>query len=362
MMNTIDRYVLRQFIITAVAALAAFMALFVVVDMMENLDDFLDRSAGFGIIATYYLYFLPEIAKLMIPVAMLLSALFTTGRLSTFNELTTLKSSGMSLYRFMAPLVIFAFIVSGASIYFNGWVVPFANKKKLELGRSYFQKNIEFVSENNIFIQDSPTRILSIAMFDDSRQVARQVSIQDFDAKDPTTLVGRYDASEMRWDPVQKSWTLINGTERRFDRGKEYLDAFAARPVAALNFSAEDIRKKQEKPDEMDYNDLKQFITNQQRGGQEVARWLVDFYGKIAFPFASVIVVIFGIPFSSVKRRSGLGVEFGIALAVCFIYMIFLKVSQAFGYNGDLDPLVTAWLANIIFLAAGIYNLVRVEK
>ena len=112
----------------------------------------------------------------------------------------------------------------------------------------------------------------------------------------------------------------------------------------------------------MDYNDLKQFIMNQQRGGQEVARWLVDFYGKIAFPFASVIVVIFGIPFSSVKRRSGLGVEFGIALAVCFIYMIFLKVSQAFGYNGDLDPLLTAWLANIIFLAAGIYNLLRVAK
>ena len=181
-MNTIDRYVLRQFIITAIGALAAFMVLFVVVDMMENLDDFLDRSAGIGIIATYYLYFLPEIAKLMIPVAMLLSALFTTGRLSTFNELTTLKSSGMSLYRFMAPLVIFAFIVSGASIYFNGWVVPFANKKKLELGRNYFQKNIEFIAENNIFIQDSPTRILSIAMFDDSRQVARQVSIQDFDA------------------------------------------------------------------------------------------------------------------------------------------------------------------------------------
>ena len=223
-------------------------------------------------------------------------------------------------------------------------------------------KNIEFVAENNIFIQDSPTRILSIAMFDDSRQIARQVSIQDFDEKDPTILVGRYDANEMRWDPAQKSWTLINGMERKFDRGKESLDAFAARPLGSLNFSAEDIRKKQEKPDEMDYNDLKQFIMNQQRGGQEVARWLVDFYGKIAFPFASVIVVIFGIPFSSVKRRSGLGVEFGIALAVCFIYMIFLKVSQAFGYNGDLDPLLTAWLANIIFLAAGIYNLLRVAK
>ena len=361
-MRIIDRYVLRQFILTALFALLAFMIIFVVVDMMENLDDFLDRSAGIGIIATYYLYFLPEIIKLMIPVAMLLSALFTTGRLSTFNELTTLKSGGMSLYRFMAPLLIFALLVSGVSIYFNGWLVPFANKKKFELGRSYFQKNVEFVSRNNIYIQDTPTRILSIGTFEESRSVAHQVSIQEFDPKDPTVVLARFDATEMRWDEGQKSWTLTNGTERRFDGGRESMHSFATHPVGALNFSAEDIRKKQEKPDEMDYSDLRRFIENQRRAGQDVARWLVDFYGKTAFPFASLVVVLFGIPFSSVKRRSGLGVEFGIALAVCFTYMIFLKVSQAFGYNGDLDPLLTAWLANIIFLAAGVYNLIRVPK
>ena len=175
-MKIIDRYILRQFIQTALFSLLAFMVIFVVVDMMENLDDFLDRSAGVGLIATYYMYFLPEIIKLMIPVAMLLSALFTTGRLSTFNELTTLKSGGMSLYRFMAPLLILALLVSGVSIYFNGWIVPFANKKKFELGRSYFQKNIEYVAKNNIYIQDSPVRILSIGMFEESRGVAHQVN------------------------------------------------------------------------------------------------------------------------------------------------------------------------------------------
>jgi lipopolysaccharide export system permease protein len=67
--------------------------------------------------------------------------------------------------------------------------------------------------------------------------------------------------------------------------------------------------------------------------------------------------VIFGIPFAAVRRRSGVGVEFGIALAICFLYMIFLKVSQAFGYNGDMDPMLTAWLANILFLAGGAITL-----
>ena len=361
-MKTIDRYILRQFIMTAIFALIAFTIVFLVVDMMENLDDFLDRKATIGIIVTYYFYFMPEIIKLMVPVAMLLSALFTTGRLSTFNELAALKSSGVSLYRFMVPLLLFATLVSGASVYFNGWVVPFANKKKLEVGRIYFQKNIEFVSRNNIFIQDSETRIISIGMFDDRQNIAHQVSVQDFDKYDPTVVVARYDADRMEWNASEKSWTLFKGTERRFDAGKEAVTQFGIMPIGSLRFSPEDIRKKQEKTDEMDYNDLKDFIDNQQSVGHDVSRWLVDFYGKISFPFASFIVVLFGVPFSSVKRRSGLGVEFGIALAICFLYMIFLKVSQAFGYNGDLNPLLTAWLANIIFFIVGIYNLRRVPK
>ncbi len=361
-MTKIDRYVLRQFIVTAAFALLAFTIIFVAIDMMENLDDFLDRNATTPIIAAYYLYFTPEIVKLMVPLSMLLSALFTTGRLSTLNELTALKAGGMSLYRFMAPVIIFSLVVSGVSVWFNGWVVPAANHRKLQIARVYFQKNIEFVSRSNIYIQDAPTRILSVGVFDDMRNAAYRVSVQEFDPADPTRVTERHDAAEMRWNPADGSWTLLRGTERTFSDSGETIRPFASETMSHLHFSPDDIRKKQEKPDEMNYTDLREFIDNQQRAGQETARWLVDFYGKIAFPFSNFIVVLFGIPFSSVKRKSGLGVEFGIAIGICFLYMIFLKISQAFGYNGDLHPLLTAWLANIIFLGAGLFNLARVPK
>lgn len=361
-MTTIDRYVLRQFVFTALYSLVAITILFVAINMMDNLDDFLDRHATILMIASYYFYFIPEIMKLMTPVAMLLSALFTTGRLSTFNEMTALKSSGVSLYRFMIPIMVFAFLVSSISVYFNGWVVPYANKKKLQIARHYFQKDIQFISKNNIFIQDTKTRILSIGMFDDTRNVATQISIQDFDPNDQTKMLARYDAQEMRWVPETKSWKLFNGTERQFTASGEVITPFTSHAIGALNFTPDDIRKKQEKPEEMNYTDLGEFIRNQQRAGHDVSRWLVDYYGKTAFPFASIIVVLFGIPFSSVKRRSGLGVEFGIAIGISFLYMIFLHVSQAFGYNGDLHPLLTAWLANILFLLSGFFILWRVPK
>jgi len=361
-MKKIDRYILRQFVQTAAFALLAFIVIFVAVDMMENLDDFLDRHATAPIIALYYLHFIPEIVKLMVPVAMLLSALFTTGRSSTYNELTALKSGGVSLYRFMLPVVVFALVLSAAMIYFNGWVVPSSNRQKFQIARTYFQKNIEFVSRNNIFIQVSPMRILVIGLFDDQRNLATQVSIQDFDPVHPTVIAHRYDAKQMQWDEKTETWTLGQGIERQFAGEKEIARQFVTQPIGHLNFSPEDIRKKQQRPEEMNFTELGEFIANQQRAGQDVSRWLVDYYGKISFPFASTVVVLFGIPFASVRRRSGPGIEFGIAIAITFLYMVFLQVSQAFGYNGDLNPLLTAWLANLLFLIAALYNVLRVAK
>jgi lipopolysaccharide export system permease protein len=304
----------------------------------------------------------PEIIKLIIPVAMLLASLFVTARLSTQNELTSMKSSGISLYRVTAPYVCVALVISAASVYFNGWVVPIANQKKFAIEREYLHKDVLNPTGSNIYIQDSRTRILSIAYFDVSRNLASRVSIQDFSPDDPTVMVGRVDAVSMAWDSTSRSWMLNAGTRRWFDEDHERLERFDLQPAGPLHFDPEDLRKQQEKPDEMEYYTLRQFIRNQQEAGQDVSRWLVDYHSKISFPFASVIVVLFGVPFASQRRRGGVGVQLGISLLVCFIYLIFMKVSQVFGYNGDIDPLLTAWLANILFFAAAVVVMARVRK
>ncbi len=361
-MRIFDRYIIRQFLLTAFFSLVAVLVIFIVIDAMEKLDDFIDRQAGWPVILQYYVFFVPEIIKLIMPVSLLLASLFVTARMSTQNELTAMKSSGISLYRVMVPYTVVAFLVSAASVYFNGWIVPSANKKKFTIERVYLHKDVVSASGSNIYIQDTPTRILSIGYFDDTRNTATRVSIQDFSQTDPTVMVERVDAVSMTWDATARRWILDRGTRRWFDGGKERIQDFRTQSAGPLHFDPADLLKKQEKPDEMDYYSLQQFIENQQRAGQDVSRWLVDFYSKVSFPFASVIVVLFGVPFSSVRRRGGVGVQLGVSLLICFVYLIFMKVSQVFGYNGDINPLLTAWFANIIFFAGAVYVLLRVQK
>lgn len=361
-MKLLDRYIIRQFLVTSVFSMLAVTVIFVVIDALEKLDNFIDRQAAFGIIVAYYFYFIPEIIKLITPVALLLASLFVTARMSTQNELTAMKSSGISLYRIMVPYLLLAFVVTGFSVYFNGWVVPLANKEKLDIERMFLSRNVMNASRANLYLQVSPTRIISIGFYDDYNSHATRVSIQDFSDADATVVVGRVDAASMVWDSTARGWILREGIRRWFTDGKERLEHFRTHPAGSLHFTPDDLRKQQQKPDEMDYYELQEFIENQQRAGQDVARWLVDFHSKISFPFASVIVVMFGVPFSSMKRRGGVGVQLGISLLICFIYLIFMKISQVFGYNGDINPLLTAWLANIIFLIAAVVVILRVRK
>ena len=261
-MKLIDRYIVRQFLTTTLFALFAVTLVFIIIDAMENLRDFIDKQATAPIIALYYFYFIPEIIKLIMPVAMLLGSLFVTARLSTQNEMTAIKATGTSLYRTMVPFIVVALIVSAVSVYFNGWIVPKANKKKFNIERQYLNKNTISGSGANIYIQDSPTRVLSIGYFDDTQETATRVSVQDFSDTNYTILVARVDAQTMVWDSTARQWILHNGVRRWFSDKGESFEKFNSQISDKLHFDPDDLRRKQEQPDEMDYRTLETFIEN----------------------------------------------------------------------------------------------------
>ena len=78
--------------------------------------------------------------------------------------------------------------------------------------------------------------------------------------------------------------------------------------------------------------------------------------------FTALIVVLFGVPFASQKKRGGLAIQFAIAIGIAFFFLAFTKVSQTFGYTGAIDPILTAWLANILFAIIAVGVIARVQK
>ncbi len=361
-LKKLDLYIIKQFVSVILFALLVFAAIFILVDLMEHLDNFIDHHVGITLIAKYYLFFTPEILKLITPVAVLLACLFTTGRMSNQNEIIIIKSSGVDIYRILVPFLLVSAVLCAVMIYFNEWIVPKANHEKFRIEKIYLQEHLEGWWKYNIFMLDSRDRIVSIGYFDDATNTASKVSVQEFADTNLTYLVKRYDAQSMTYDSTSHEWILRNVIERAFDGPKEVFNSYTSLPMKQISFKPADLQQKELNPNDMNYDQLRRFIELQKNSGNDVSRYEVDYYSKVSYPFAALIVVFFGVPLSARKKRSGLALEFGVSILISFIYLLFIKISQVLGYDGIVSPLLTAWLANIVFFAAGLYNTAKVAR
>lgn len=95
----------------------------------KYIDDFMGKGLDYWIIAELLLYASANLVSLALPLAVLLSSIMTFGGMAEHYELVAMKSSGLSLFRIMLPLIIFIVLLSGGAFYFNNTIAPLANLK-----------------------------------------------------------------------------------------------------------------------------------------------------------------------------------------------------------------------------------------
>lgn len=367
-MKILDRYILKNFIQNFFFGLCAFLVIFILVDLFENLDKFFDKQVPPDVIVNYYLNFVPEIIKLLIPVATLLASLFTISKFNTYSEFTAMQSGGMSLARYLTPIIGFGLIITMFSLYFNGWIVPESNKKKFAIERAYLGKNQIRTQIQNLYLQDNFNRNIVLGLYDEVENKAKNISIQVFNIDTLTNLKYRLDVSEMKWDSLNSDWKGRSIVLREFLNDstinlQEYTDKNISEfpQIGKINLTPGIITKNQLKPDELSITEYRSFIDNLKSSGLASDRAEVDYYSKFSFPFASLITILFGASISLNRRRGGAALQFGISILISFIYLGFVKISQVFGYNGDMNAVLTAWFANIIFLVIAMVNFLRMR-
>ncbi|UCE17648.1 MAG: LPS export ABC transporter permease LptG [Gemmatimonadota bacterium] len=358
-MRIIDRYVTRQFVATLGAALIAFVVIYVLIDLIENLDTFIDNNTPLVLVVKYYLLYVPFMANLTLPVAVLLSCLFTIGQMVRHNESVALKASGVSLYRVLLPLFRIGIAISLFALLFSELVVPEANRRRAHVERVQIKKrpSQDILRRRDIYLQDTPRRLIYINEYASRTRTAKKVLIQVYDGD---KLVERIDAGTMIWE--NSVWVLKQGERRTFEDDEEQFETFSLLRRSDFDFTPDDIAQRPKDPEEMNVLELRKYIGRVQRMGGDAQRWRADFHLKLSFPFTNMIIVLFGTALASVRRKSGAAVGFGISLFICFVYYTVMEAGRAFGRTGDLPPLAAAWIGNVIFGLIGVTLLVKARK
>ncbi|RME02103.1 MAG: LPS export ABC transporter permease LptG [Calditrichaeota bacterium] len=358
-MRILDIYIARRFLSNLLFSIIAFVSIYIIIDAVERLSEYIDKGAPTTIIIKYYLFYIPFIIILVMPISTLLASMFSVGRLSKNNEILAMKASGISLNRILAPLFVLGLLISIFMIYFAEVVMPWANTQKALIKRRYIDRMPRAIPSQiaNLYFQDRYKRKIFIGYFNSHDHIARKVNILEFNG---VYVRHRIDAEMMRWG--KDGWVLINGYERRFDDHHETARPFKQMKFPDLQLKPADISAVQKDPEEMSFQELQHFIEEVKRNGGDPDRWLVDLYLKISFPFANLIIVLFGAPLASSRIRSTGALGVAMSIMACFIYFGAVKIGQTLGQMGTLHPLVAAWLGNIIFGLASIWLLIKMPK
>lgn len=136
------------FVITFLVALFILIMQF----LWKYVDDLMGKGLDYTVIAELLFYASANLVPMALPLAILLSSIMTFGALAENSELTALKSSGMSLFKIMFPLIVIVFGFSSIALFFSNNVWPAANLKMTALIFDIQQQKPALnIKENSIY-------------------------------------------------------------------------------------------------------------------------------------------------------------------------------------------------------------------
>ena len=358
-MSVFDRYITREFLKILGIALAAFVVIFVLVDVFDNIDTFIDRRAQLATVVLYYLYMCPYIIVLTLPVASLLASLLSVGGLARHNELVAMKSSGVSLYRILTPLFVVGAALSLTVVFVGGWTIPDLNAK-LRIIENYEimrKPSREDEPKRNLVFQDEDGIAYHVAVLRPANGIAEGIRII---AGAGGTVLWRVDADIGTY--TAGAWGLKSGFLRVFSDDMEHAAPFSHLWSSMFSATVEDILGRPQDPEELGVRELRDAIEQRSQSGLSTAKHRVELHIRFSFPLASFLMVLLGAPLASNPRRSGLALSFGLSIAVSFAFFGATRACQALGHHETLPPGIAAWLPDLVFLLAGLVILVKVRK
>ena len=355
-----DLYIIKQFLAKLIATTTAFIVIFIVVDVIDNLDKFIDASMPAVAILKYYIHTLPWFTSIGFPMAMLLSTVFTLSILQKNSELTAIKASGVGFTRITAPLLIMGLIFSFLSFAFDNYVVTKHYQKRLLLEEKHAirKSRTNNAKKRNIYRQLDANTIFSIKRFQFKNKMAYGISIQKFNDQN---LYYRLDSPKMQWNDEKHSWIIPSYTIRNWNNGKLNFTSHSQDSIMYSEITPIDLTRETGKPEEMDYRNLSEFVSKLKRNGIYEPRWAVNLHFKTALAGTSFLMVLFGLSLAIRKPRSSLAIGLGASIGVIFLYYAVLKFGQTLGYKGVLNPFISVWGPNFIFFLIGSYLFIRMK-
>ena len=380
MLPLLHRYILKEVLFATLLAMGLFTFVLLMGNLLRDVVSLLAAGKlGVGVFLKLMALLIPYVASYALPLGVLTGALIALGRLSSQQEITAIKSSGLSLYQIASPVFLISFIGMVAGVLINLQYAPKSRIAYKGLAISAVSQNpTEFIEERR-FIHEFPGYV--IYMGDREGSLMKDFWIWQLDEKQRVTLFARAKEGEFNYDRENNSLVLIlrdATAEKRNDDDPETFTGDALRSIFFGELPIElpmsklfgEKNRKRMKVKDMTFAQLmkarKAALDKEAEAGEGISKtrmkMQIHIQKNFAMAFSVFSLAIFGVPLAIQVGRKESYTNLAIALVIALTYYFLIIVVSWFEGNIGLRPDLLIWIPNILFQTLGFIMMKRAGR
>lgn len=364
--RTLDRFIIKELLGPFLFGVMAFTLIMVAGGLLFKLADLIiEKGVSLSVAGRLFLYELPSIVVLTLPMSCLLSSLLGFSRMSANSEIVALKAAGISFSRISRPVLASAFAVTILATGINETLVPMGKIAAENVMRFEVAREKPALLKQQVFLRSGDTsadglkRIVYINKLYATAGRMENVVVQEFKG---SALARLTTAKTGEWkDGI---WYLNDGDvfEVKNKNTVELTLHFKSQALP-LSLTPQQISRSTAKPDDMSCLELLKYVEVLEAQGQSVEPLWVAFHLRVAIPWACIILALIG---SSLgvrsNRKGGASVGFGQSILIVFVYYVVMSMGRSLGQTGHIPPILAAWLSNILFFSGALFLARRADR
>ncbi len=373
-MRLLDRYQLRELLIAFGYCLAGILVFWMSFELLGEMDSIRRRDLGVLETTEYLVQRLPLYLLLQIPVALLLSLLYSLTQHARHNELIAMRGAGLSLWRIAVPYLGVGVVLSLGMQALNEFVIPDASARAeavLNRHAAVGSRTDPNWRQNLNFLDPVTGRVWSVRAFNVATSELRGAHIQW-----RTPDGGREELLAERGEWVHGHWVFEDVTRIAFPPGPDALpDQTQTNRLVVGDFPETPAHLRSEvkisrllgtmrksRTVQLSLREILNYRQLHRRLTPEFdARLRTWFYDRLATPWTCLVVVLIGVPAAAASGRRNVFVGVAAAIFLAFAFFVLKEFSLAAGAGGYLPAWLSAWVPNLAFGGAGVIALNRIR-
>jgi LPS export ABC transporter permease LptF len=349
-MSILDRYLVAEMLSPFALSLAIITLLLLINQLFLAADYVINKGAPALLVMRYLVLQLPALFYLAFPFASLCAVLLGFGRLAGDNEVTAMRTSGISVHRIALPCYVLGLILSLTSFGINESLAPYADRHAEDTFRQIMYHSSQPIIEPDQFMRTPDGQhMIYVGSIDATSGIMHNIVIETFgNTASPDSMQAmtgkQADGKIILQDGVYTKYGpdgLVT-TQNKFKTMEFPLGDSSVLYSGAFSPFAENSRQ------------LKDEIKNLKASGEDTRNQEMILEQKYAMPVACLISILIAVPLSMMFGKYGRGVGALIAVAAVLLYYAAMAIGGALGKNGAIPVFVGSWLPNFIMAGVGV--------